>query len=92
MPIHGRASGWPAMACCMIGLAMLIGIAKPIPWAFEATAVLMPMTAPVASTSGPPLLPGLIAASVWIRLLIEPVSVSMLRPVAETMPAVTVFV
>jgi hypothetical protein len=32
-----------------------------------ATAVLMPMTAPEASSSGPPLLPGLIAASVWIR-------------------------
>ena len=35
----------------------------------EATAVLMPMTAPDASSSGPPLLPGLIAASVWIRPL-----------------------
>ena len=75
----------------MIGLAMLIGIEKPIPWAFEATAVLIPITSPRASTSGPPLLPGLIAASVWIRLLIEPVSVSMLRPVADTMPDVTLF-
>ena len=51
----------------------------------------MPITSPRASTSGPPLLPGLIAASVWMRLLIVPVSVSMLRPVAETIPAVTLF-
>ena len=29
-------------------------------------AELMPMTAPCASTSAPPELPGLIAASVWI--------------------------
>jgi hypothetical protein len=28
--------------------------------------VLMPITLPSASTSGPPLLPGLIGASVWI--------------------------
>ena len=31
--MHGRASFWPAKACCMIGWAMLIGIAKPMPWA-----------------------------------------------------------
>ena len=53
---------------------------------------------PVASRSGPPLLPGLIAASVWSR----PVSVSgrpvassrtvMVRPVADRMPLVTVSV
>ena len=47
--------------------ASLMGIAKPRPWAVDATAVLMPMTAPEASSSGPPLLPGLIAASVWMR-------------------------
>ena len=32
----------------------------------EAIAVLMPMTSPLMSTSAPPELPGLIAASVWI--------------------------
>ena len=52
----------------MIGRAMSIGIAKPMPVESRSTAVLMPMTAPAASSSGPPLLPGLIAASVWIRL------------------------
>ena len=35
------------MACCMIGLAMLMGMAKPMPCAPPATAVLMPMTSPV---------------------------------------------
>ena len=45
------------------------------------------------SSSGPPLLPGLIAVSVWSRLLIRPLlSTSMLRPVADRMPLVTVLV
>ena len=47
---------------------MSIGIAKPMPWAPPAAAVLMPMTLPLGSNSGPPLLPGLIAVSVWMRL------------------------
>ena len=51
----------------MSSLAAAIGIAKPRPSAFDATAVLMPTTLPAPSRSGPPLLPGLIAASVWIR-------------------------
>ena len=76
----------------MIGRAMLIGMAKPIPLAFAAIAVLMPMTLPPASRSGPPLLPGLIAASVWSRLLTRSVPVSMLRPVPDRIPLVTVFV
>jgi hypothetical protein len=57
----------PARAWRMIGRAMLIGIEKPMPFESLAIAVLMPTTAPVASRSGPPLLPGLIAASVWMR-------------------------
>ena len=76
----------------MIGRAMSIGMAKPMPFESVATAVLMPMTSPTASRSGPPLLPGLIAASVWMRLLIRsPLSTVTLRPVAETMPLVTEF-
>ena len=61
------------------------------------TAVLTPMTWPALFTSGPPELPGLMAASVWIRLR----SVSALvwvaseawiwRPRPETTPVVTVF-
>ena len=53
----------------MIGRAMSIGIAKPMPVESRSTAVLIPMTSPAASSSGPPLLPGLIAASVWIRFV-----------------------
>ena len=68
---------------------MLIGIAKPMPWLELATAVLMPMTWPLGSSSGPPLFPGLIAVSVWMRLFSWPVSTGMLRPIAETMPLVT---
>ena len=90
--MYGRASFWPATACSMIGRAMLIGMAKPMPLAFAAIAVLIPMTLPPASSSGPPLLPGLIAVSVWSRLLIRPLSTSMLRPVADRMPLVTVLV
>ena len=37
-----------------------------MPWAPAITAVLMPMTSPREETSGPPELPGLSAASVWI--------------------------
>ena len=58
------------------------GMAKPMFWACEvpsalaATAVFMPMTCPELSTSGPPELPGLMAASVWNML----VSVSVPLP------------
>ena len=71
MPRYGRLSGSPAIAWAMIGRAMSIGMAKPMPLLFEAIAVLMPMTFPPASRSGPPELPGLIAASVWMRLVSE---------------------
>ena len=50
----------------------------------------MPMTLPLGSNSGPPLLPGLIAVSVWMRLVrTSPVSTGMLRPSAEMIPLVT---
>ena len=55
-----------------------------------AIAVLMPITFPPASSSGPPELPGLIAASVWIRLVSDSFpSVTIERPLAETIPLVT---
>ena len=74
----------------MIGLAMSIGIAKPMPVESRAIAVLMPITAPAASSSGPPLLPGLIAASVWIRLWrLGRRRSGSCGPSAETMPLVT---
>ena len=58
-----------------IGMTSSIGIAKPTPmlplsppalWPAVAIEALMPTTLPFRSTSAPPLLPGLIAASVWI--------------------------
>src|ERR1035438_3569779 len=58
-------------------------------------AVFMPMTWPAISTSGPPEVPGLMAASVWMNFWnwlgapLGPGS-SMERFLAETMPAVTV--
>ena len=89
MPMYGRASASPASAWRMIGRAMLIGIEKPMPVESRAIAVLIPITAPVASRSGPPLLPGLIAASVWIRLRRWPPSVVIVAAGAETIPLVT---
>ena len=92
IPMYGRLSGWPATAWAMIGRAMSIGMAKPMPLLPAAIAVLMPMTLPSASSSGPPELPGLIAASVWMRLLRDwSPSVVIERPLAETMPLVTEF-
>jgi hypothetical protein len=41
-----------------------IGTAKQMPWAPPMIAVVMPITRPALSTSAPPLLPGLSAASV----------------------------
>ena len=76
----------------MIGRAMSIGIAKPMPLESAAIAVLMPTTLAPASSSGPPELPGLIAASVWMRLLrFWLPSVVMVRPLADTIPLVTEF-
>ena len=55
------------------------------------TAVFTPTTSPREDTSGPPELPGLSAASVWITSSISrPVRERKLRPSAETTPVVTV--
>ena len=85
----GRASGWLADAWVSSGRAMSIGIAKPMPWLSPATAVLIPITRPDGSRSGPPLLPGLMAVSVWMRFVSVPPSTSMVRPTAEMIPLVT---
>ena len=50
--------------------ARLIGVAKPMPMLpplWLKIAVLMPITRPCWSKSGPPELPGLIEASVWMK-------------------------
>ena len=61
-----------------------------MPLLSAAMAVLMPTTLPSASSSGPPELPGLIAASVWMRLLRFSLPSAVIeRPLADTMPLVT---
>ena len=80
---------------------MVLGIllmASPLvfgnePPLFEKMEELTPTTSPSALTSGPPELPGLLAASVWIMSRYSPSWLSlgrMLRPVALTTPTVTV--
>ena len=68
---------------------MCVGIANPIPSyppLSVAMAVLIPMTSPRMLISGPPLFPGLMAASVCKK---SARSVIRLRPLALIIPAVT---
>ena len=54
-------------------------------------AVLIPITSAFDDTSGPPELPGLSAASVWITSsMVRPLAERIERPSADTTPAVTV--
>ncbi len=74
-------------------LTVSTGMAKPTP-AFEPDgemiAVVTPMTRPAESSSGPPELPGLIAASVWMTSAISrPVLVGKRRFSALMMPLVS---
>ena len=74
----------------MIGRARSMAIEKPRFWASATMAVLTATTWPAALTSGPPELPGLMAASVWIRPSSDTPSVCRSRSLADTMPRVTV--
>ena len=67
---------------------MFEGMAKPMPEAPATIAVLIPTTSPCMFTSGPPELPGLIAASVCKKSSKGPWS--SCRALALMMPAVTV--
>ena len=54
----------------MIDLAMLTGMAKPMPMLppeLLKIAELMPISSPLRLTSAPPEFPGLIDASVWMK-------------------------
>ena len=71
--------------------AVLLATAKQMPCAPLMIAVLMPITSADDETSGPPELPGLSAASVWITSsMVRPLIERIERPSAETTPAVTV--
>ena len=69
-------------------------MAKPIPALVpdgDRIAVLTPITRPAESSSGPPEFPGLMAASVWITLVISrPALVGSRRLSALMMPVVSV--
>ena len=60
---------------------------EPPDW--EKIAVLIPTTAPRLSMSGPPELPGLMDASVWMKSSYGPLPMN--RSLALTMPVVTVW-
>ena len=70
-PSHGRFTARAAArADATTTCTMLAGIAKPMPCEppeREKIAVLMPTSLPAMSTSAPPELPGLMAASVWMK-------------------------
>ena len=70
-PSHGRRTvRAPPRADSMTARTIVEGIAKPIPWLppeREKIAVLIPTSRPAMSTRAPPELPGLMAASVWMK-------------------------
>ena len=81
--------------CFATRLTRLMGMAKATPLALpdcEAMAVLTPITSPSRFTSGPPLEPGLMAASVWRKSLMRMVlpRLTLPRSRAEMMPCVSV--
>mmetsp|Transcript_11334 Transcript_11334/g.36152 ORF Transcript_11334/g.36152 Transcript_11334/m.36152 type:complete len:284 (+) Transcript_11334:582-1433(+) len=82
----------PAESVFIAFSAVSMGIAKPMPAALARIAVLMPTTSPNSLSSGPPELPGLIAASVCMKLTFlfgMPTSAAE-RDSDEMMPSVTV--
>ena len=86
----------PFSSCEITRLAVLIGTAKPmptlpLPLPPVSICELMPITWPCALSSGPPELPGLIGASVWMTLsIVKPLGAVIERCSAETTPVVSV--
>ena len=71
----------------MTSLTRLIGTANPMFWASGRMAVVIPTTRPHGSTIGPPELPGLIDASVWIiGSVSDHAAPGSVRLTADTMP------
>ena len=74
---------------------MSLGIANPTPTLASTVppsiCAFTPTTRPLRSSIGPPELPWLIGASVWIAFgIVRPFGAWMSRPVALTIPAVIV--
>src|SRR5436305_15271109 len=88
------------MICRAMRRSLLAGVAErtpeldPWPWPFwllVSIGSLRPITCPLALISGPPELPGLIGASVWIAFeIVNAFGALIVRPTAETIPVVTV--
>ena len=69
-PSHPRVTLPVARSWPRIGFARSTGIANPMPWKppeLLRIAELMPTASPRVLMSGPPELPGLMAASVWMK-------------------------
>jgi len=68
-PTHARRIVPDCWSSRAMRTARSMGMANPMPTdppLWEKIELLTPTTSPTAFTSGPPLLPGLMAASVWI--------------------------
>ena len=94
IPRSARMTRPFSMSCRRIREIALIGTAKLMPadWPTWLTiAVFMPITCPLELSSGPPELPGLIAASVWmIPLIVRPFLALIDRSRLLTIPEVSV--
>ncbi len=91
-PTHGRIMRPSLIRTGTTDFTRLIGIAKPMFCASGTIAVFMPMTSPHMFSRGPPELPGLIGASVWIKGSLNDSGVSgRMRLTPLTMPRVTVW-
>ena len=91
-PSRPRRTAPVSASWSVMNLTVLLGTAKPRPPLTpvgEVMALLMPTSRPSKSTSGPPELPRLMAASVWMKSWYE--EVKPCRPKALTMPEVTVW-
>ena len=64
IPNHPRVTLPLVFRSAKMLFAMFIGMAKPMPCPWATIAVLMPITFPAMLNNGPPLLPGLMDASV----------------------------
>ena len=99
-PSHGASAAAAKLALCTSSRSnssrtLSIGIAKPMFSAPIAIALLMPISRPVMSSSAPPLLPWLIAASVcsspeYSRNAPSGVRTRIERSIADSTPLVTV--
>ncbi|GBD13818.1 hypothetical protein HRbin24_01860 [bacterium HR24] len=93
-PRKARSTRPCCISASMMGRAVAVEMANPTPSACppRITAVVMPTTSPRMFTSGPPELPGLMAASVWMApgMVTPHWSSWMVRSLALTTPLVTV--